>query len=98
MEAPHLSALQKKYAERGLIVLAVNAWNEPPADVARYVRDNRLPYPVLLNGADVAAARYGVTSLPTNFWINKAGVTAHQLSGFSERDVKTMEKWIEELL
>ena len=98
MEAPHLSALHKKYAGRGLVVLAVNAWNEPKLEVARYLRNNRLSQRVLLGGAEVGMSSYGVTALPENFWIDKAGVIIHRLSGFSEHDVKTMEKWIEEML
>ena len=98
VEAPHLSAMRKKYADRGLVVLAVNAWNEPREAVARYVRDNALTQRILLNGAGVAKDGYGVLGLPASFWINKEGVVVHQLAGFSEHDVKRMEQWTEEIL
>ena len=90
--------MHKKYADKGLVVLAVNGWNEPKADVAWYVRNNRLSHRVLLRGAEVAERRYGVRQYPTKFWINREGIIVHQLAGFSGHDVKMMEKWIEEIL
>ncbi|MCK4660816.1 MAG: TlpA family protein disulfide reductase [Phycisphaerae bacterium] len=98
VEAPHLSALQKKYGGRGLIVLAINAWNEPRAEVARYVRSNQLKHRILLDGAEVGSKGYGIRSLPTCFWIDRTGMIVHRLSGFSRHDLKRMEQWTEEIL
>lgn len=78
-------------------MLAVNAWDEPKADVRRYARNNRLAHRILLNGSRIAT-RYGAVALPTSFLINKKGIIVHRLDGFGESDVRRMERWIEEML
>ncbi|MCP4591382.1 MAG: TlpA family protein disulfide reductase [bacterium] len=98
MEAPHLTAIEQKYAKRGLVVLGVNAWNEPREHVARYVRDNRLTHRILLNGERVAKELYGARSLPATFLIGKDGTIVRRLIGFHESDLRRLDEWIQELL
>lgn len=97
-EAPHLSSLVNDPINYpGLVVLAVNSWDEPKQDVARFVKDQQLKQHVLLDGSGVAA-QYGVTSVPTVFWINKDGVIVDLEIGFGgaeelkSRTTKLMKK------
>src|SRR5436190_16875642 len=43
---PHNNELQKKFAERGLVVVGVT--NEPEKLVEKYVADNKVEYPIFI--------------------------------------------------
>ncbi len=60
-----------------MVVLAVNAWNEPKKTLARFVRKGKLKQIVLLEGRNVAKKDYGVTAVPTTLWIDRDGVVIH---------------------
>ena len=80
-EAPHLSQLAEEHAKEGLGVLAVNAWNDDPAIVKRFVKRGKLKQRVLLEGEAVAQA-YGALSVPMTLWIDRSGVVVDAESGF----------------
>jgi len=80
-EAPHLSRLSEKYAGSGLIILGINAWNEPQPDVARYVKEQRLKHRVLLDGNETFLS-YGFTHIPTVLFIRPDGTVADVHHGF----------------
>jgi len=71
-EAPHLSKLSDEYKLRNLVVLGVNAWDEPKEEVSRFAKENQLKHKILLDGSGVKA-QYGVESIPTVFWIDREG-------------------------
>ena len=73
LEAPQLSQFAELYAKDGLGVLAVNVWDEPPREVARFVEEQKLKQRVLLYGQEVEA-RYAAPAVPTLFWIDRTGV------------------------
>lgn len=98
MEVPHLTALHKQYADRGLVVLAVNAWDETRPVLSRYLRNNQLPYRILLNGSEVAGKRYRVRSLPTNLLIDKQGRVVRRFGQFGKHDMPKLRSLIEGLL
>lgn len=81
MEAPHLSHLVQKYESDGLIVLAVNAWDEPKTMLAQYAKKEGLRQRILLDGSSVQE-RYRAPGLPTVIWINRAGVIVDAEVGF----------------
>jgi peroxiredoxin len=81
VEAPHLSRLAEQYRDDGLVVLGVSAWDEPKSEVARFVRENRLKYRVLLNGKKVAQ-QYNLLGVPTLFWIDRQGIVVDAEVGF----------------
>lgn len=83
MEAPHLSELVRKYADDGLVVLAVNAWDEDEQLVREFVQEQKLTQRVLLNGREVAYDRYRVPGVPTLLWIDGASVVTDIEIGFA---------------
>ncbi len=72
-EVTDLQRLHAKHASAGLVVLAVNAWDENPAALRVFAREKGLTYPILLNGGAVARDLYGVESVPTHIWIDRNG-------------------------
>lgn len=69
-----MSALAEKYAKDGLVVLAVNAWDEPKNKIADFVKKNALKQKVLLNGGGVFRKTYKLKAIPTVFWIDAQGI------------------------
>jgi thiol-disulfide isomerase/thioredoxin len=73
VEAPHLTALYKKYHDKGFEILAVNSWDEPQDKVQGFVDDQKLTHPIALMGSRPAKQQYGVEGVPTNFWLDRQG-------------------------
>ena len=73
--------MAKKHGGDGLVVLAINAWDEPKDTLADFAKHEKLMYRILLDGGDVAS-EYGVTSMPTNIFVDKNGVMIDAALGF----------------
>ncbi len=92
-EAPHLSYLAQRYADRDLVVLAANVQGDTKEDVVKFVENGRLTHTMLLAGEQTAVA-YGVYGLPATFWIDREGMIVDKVVGFpGERamEEKTLE-------
>lgn len=68
-----MSEIAEQHADDGLVVLAINAWNEPREKVAAYVSEHDLKHRILLDGKDVVMD-YGRAGIPTTFWIDPEGM------------------------
>jgi thiol-disulfide isomerase/thioredoxin len=99
-EAPHLTALDNKYKDQGLVVLAAHAWSkrETEATVRDYVAENKLGHTILLNGADVAYEQYQVVGIPTVFWIDRNGKIVGYHLGFEPEDVDGLDAMARKML
>ena len=64
-----------------MIVLAINAWNEPEGEVKRFVNEQNLKQRMLLEGGETGK-RYGVSSIPTVLWIDPTGTVVDTKLGF----------------
>ena len=95
MEAPPLNRLHEKYGPRGLKIFAINAWNEDREKVAAFVAEEKLKYPILMNGRQVFRERYGGRTIPRNFVIDSRGMIVLDLDRWDETEIVTK---VEELL
>ncbi|MBI4397404.1 MAG: TlpA family protein disulfide reductase [Elusimicrobia bacterium] len=77
---PELDDFSKTARENGLAVLAVNM-GSPKELVEKFVKDLNLSYPVFLDPALIAAKKYGVSSAPTTFFIDRNGVARKAVIG-----------------
>jgi peroxiredoxin len=92
-EAPELQRLYARHAEEGLVVLAVNAWDESPSALRVFAREKSLSYPILLNGGAVARNLYHINSVPTHVWIGRSGRIEDVTTGYTPVDhPKTQER------
>lgn len=96
--APHLQRLQEKHGNRGLTVLAVNAWNEPPALVRGFLEEEGLRYTVLLNGADVHQDQYQGRGVPCSYLIDRDRIIQYVSYGWSSAAGRNVESRINKLL
>ena len=73
--APEMSAIEPLYQElqaQGLRVLAVNV-RQDRETAARFVTGLGISYPTLLDEDGAVARQYGVSGLPTTYFIDRAG-------------------------
>lgn len=98
MEAPHITKLHEKYKDRGLVVLAVNAWDEDEETIRSFMKSKKLAHPVLLNGRSTYYEVYRSRGVPKTYWIDREGKVVGSHLGFSPGDEKEFEKMIESLL
>jgi len=72
-EMPLLQQVYEEYSSQGLIFVAVNI-AENPAQVERFMQDNGLTIPVLLDTKAKVASTYNISGIPTTLFIDKDGI------------------------
>jgi peroxiredoxin len=92
-----LVRLYRKYQDRGFSVVAVNTWDEDERTLTRFKRRHSIPYPILVEGSEVAAD-WGVSSIPTGFFIDEEGKVVKVIDGFSQGDEQHLEDTIKRML
>jgi peroxiredoxin len=73
-EISTIETIYQTYKEAGLVVLAINA-SEDPATVSSYQSAQQLPFPILLDPGSVVQSAYEINleTLPRHFLINSSG-------------------------
>lgn len=100
LETPWLVELHKKYAPKGFEIIGISAegddlakndtagWAKDKASIARFVQQEHMPYPVLINGDSISQNYGGLDSLPTSFFVDRKGVVVATQTGItSEADM-----------
>lgn len=90
-----MSRLAEEHADEGLVVLAINAWDEDEAILRRFARKENLKQRILLNG-NAVYREYGKPGLPFTVWIKPDGSVHDVELGFD--DAKPLEAKTKELL
>ena len=95
MELPRLEPLWKKYGEKGLSIIAVEAVRDTER-AKTFIEESALTYHLLENdeGADVVGDTFEVHSFPTSFLIDGEGRIMFCHVGFEEGDEERLEKEI----
>ncbi len=84
-EIPDLISLQNQYGAQGLQIIGIGL--DQPNNVAAFVRQNSINYPVAVGDADVAQLYGGVSGIPTTFIIDKQGNIRKSFEGFTRKSV-----------
>ncbi|MFQ5794904.1 MAG: TlpA family protein disulfide reductase [Candidatus Bipolaricaulia bacterium] len=71
-EMPDLQAFHQAYGDR--ITLIGVDWGESPADAQAFLDDFAISYPNLLDSDGKVFVQYGMTGIPTTFFIDEAGI------------------------
>ncbi len=95
-EVPDFVALQKQYADKGLVIIGVSLDEGGAAVVKPFVKKMGINYPVVMGDQKTIAAYGGVQVVPTTFIIDKTGKVAAQHEGGADR--ATFEAEIKPLL
>jgi peroxiredoxin len=74
-EMPTIEKIYNEYKDRGFIVLAVDmTYQDDPANVAPFIQKYGLTFPILLEETGKVGAAYQLQSLPSSYFINRAGI------------------------
>lgn len=90
-EIPGFVALQEKFAERGLVVVGVSVGGTTTTALARFVREARINYPVLIADDKMQAAFGGARPIPMTFIIDREGGIVVRHTGFMPAERLEME-------
>jgi cytochrome c biogenesis protein CcmG, thiol:disulfide interchange protein DsbE len=72
-ELPRMTSYAARYADDDLVVVAVDV-GEDEGDVAAYMQNLGVTFPVGLDRDGAAQDRWGAFALPVHFWIDRDGV------------------------
>ena len=101
---PRLKALLKKYAgNENVVFLAINSnyteldeGDDPYERIRKYVKDAKIPYPVLIDKENVVADRFGAKTTPHVFVIDGKGILRYAGgldNDASVKKTKGVETW-----
>jgi peroxiredoxin len=81
-ELPELTALHRRYAARGLRVVAISVDRDRTlAEVAAFAERRQLPFAIWHDPTDQASGRLGARLLPSNFLVGRDGTLAWRRTG-----------------
>jgi peroxiredoxin len=93
-EIPELKEIYEKFKDRDFVLLSIDI-GESKKKVEAFVKENSLPYPVLLDEKSEAASSYKVYGIPTVFLIDRQGKIAFKggaPQGFLARKIEELLK------
>lgn len=74
-EMPAIQKVYEDYKDQGLVVLAVNTTNQDrESDVAAFVQEFGLTFPILLDRMGGVSQRYQLRGLPSTYYIDRKGL------------------------
>ena len=97
MEVPHLKELHEKHKGE-LVILAVNAWDEPPDVVKSFAGELKLPFAVLTGGGRVFRELYKGQAIPMGVVVDRKGQIAFQHIGIDQERMQALDKKLQQLL
>lgn len=98
-EMPSMQRLYEKYSERGLVVLAVNQFEDPDLVFEFTGRLSLEPtFPIVFDRESRVSEQYRVKGLPTTYLLDRDGNIRYRAIGGREFDHPEVEALIEGLL
>jgi thiol-disulfide isomerase/thioredoxin len=83
-EIPGYIKLQKKYAERGLVIVGLSVDENGASAVSTFAAARGMNYPVALATPEISAAFGGIEAIPTTLLIDREGRIRHRKVGAME--------------
>ncbi len=81
-EMPTIEKMYKEYKDQGLVVLAVDmTYQDDPSAVIPFAQEYALTFPILLDDKAQVGEAYQLRSLPSTYFINRAGVITEVIIG-----------------
>jgi peroxiredoxin len=83
-EIPGFVTLQRKYQDKGLVIIGVSLDKQGPSVVKPFMRELGMNYRVVMGDEKIVSDYGGIEAIPTTFIIDRQGkvVTVHQ--GFTD--------------
>jgi peroxiredoxin len=96
VETPWLIKLRDEYAPQGFEVIGISTDDldkddkkqmaQDKADIAKFVSNMHIDYPVLIDGDSISHPYGGVDALPTSFFVDRSGKVIAATVGLHDRD------------
>ncbi|MBI2857346.1 MAG: TlpA family protein disulfide reductase [Chloroflexi bacterium] len=84
-EMPELEKIYQKYKDRGVVFLGVDI-KESPALVRQFVQRGGYNWTFLLDASGAVTSRYGISAIPTSFFVDRDGVIREIYLGAMNKD------------
>jgi len=96
--APFIERIYKAQADKHVSIVGISQNNQK--DTARFIKEYGLTFPVLLDDTESfpVSNAYGLTHVPTIFWIAQNGPIEISSVGWSRRDVEDLNRRIADLV
>ncbi len=85
IEMPWFEDLQRQYGPQGLQVVGIAMDDASKEDIAKFVKQMGVDYPILLGKESVGDAYGGVQFLPSTFFIDRSGKITDHIFGLKSR-------------
>ena len=98
IETPWLIELRNQYASQGFEILGISTegndlqpgdkegWAKDKAAIAKFVEQEKMTYPVLIDGDSIAKPYGGLDELPTSFFVDRNGTVVAAQLGLTSKD------------
>jgi thiol-disulfide isomerase/thioredoxin len=78
-------------------VLTIASWSEGEAEVKKYMQDNGLTFPVMLDNSGQLARDFGLKGVPASFILSPAGEIKYVETGYTTEAGLRMRLWLSTL-
>src|ERR1700722_9794967 len=85
IETPWLVEFQNQYGPEGLQIVGVEAGDDSKEDIAKFVKEMGINYPILIGKEAVGDAYGGIPALPETFFIGRDGKIVDKSMGLHGR-------------
>jgi len=85
-EIPGYISLQKKYADRGLVIVGLSVDRKGASVVEAFAKAKDVNYPLAMATPEIVEAFGGIEGIPTTFLIDRDGKIRHKKVGAMEAD------------
>jgi peroxiredoxin len=98
LETPWLVELRNQYASQGFEVLGISTegedlaaddkagWAHDRTLIGKFVTEEKVPYPMLLDGDSLSKAYGGLDAMPTSFYVDREGTIVAAQMGITSKD------------
>lgn len=98
IELPMLTKLHSAMKGQKFEMLAINMEDIEPEQVKKFVKDNKIPFTVLLDKDSKTGKTYSVDSLPTTYVVSPAGDVYTRAIGMREWDSDEVVNYFKDLV
>ena len=98
IETPWLVELRNQYSAKGFEILGISAegddlapsdkegWAKDKAAIGKFVQEEHMPYPVLIDGDSLSKPYGGLDAMPTSFFVDRNGKVVAATMGITSKD------------
>ncbi len=98
MEMPMLAKLHNVMKGKKFEMLAINMEEIEPEHIKKFVKDNKLPFTVLLDKDSKIGRNYAISSLPTTYVVSPTGEVYTRAVGMREWDSDEVVQYFKDLV